>query len=120
MRFFEVKVKYDKMLETGAVKTVNHHRVLGEGPALCVVDVLFQVSASLVQLHIVGDLIERAVHTLVKLFFLHLHHLIDIGELKEEQRQERESHDDGYCPNSRLLHIGSKGNAFLDTKKSFC
>ncbi len=88
----------------GAPDAVDRHRVLLEGAALRLLDILLQVALRLVQLHIVGCLIEAAVHTLVELLLLHLHHLLDIGELKEEQRQERESHDDGYDPNSRLLH----------------
>ena len=103
----------------GAIKTIDHHRVLRKGSALSLIDVFFKISERLVHLHVMRDLIERAVHTLIELLFLHLNHLLDIGELKEEQGQERESHNRGYCPNSRLLHIGSKGNAFIDMKKSF-
>ena len=103
----------------GAIESVDHHRVLRVCPALRRIDILLQVSEGLVHLHIAGDLVEGAVHTLIELLLLHLDHLLHVGELKKEQRQERESHDDGYCPNSRLLHIGCKINIFPDMKKSF-
>ena len=100
----------------GTTNAVYCHRVLLEGTALSLVDVFLQITMGLVQLQVVGSLIERTVDTLVKLLLLHLHHLFDIGELKVEQRQERESHDDGYNPNSRLLHAAKV--TLLQTRRS--
>ena len=67
---------------------VAEHRVLLESTALGFLDVLFQIARGLVHLQIMRGLIETAIHTLVELLFLHLDHLLDIGELKVEQRQE--------------------------------
>ena len=103
----------------GAAQTVDGDGVLLEGTALRGVDVLLQIAKGLVLLQVVRGLIERTVDTLVKLLLLHLDHLLDIRELKVEQRQERESHDDGYNPNSRLPHNVGKVNTFPVTRKSF-
>ena len=68
------------------------------------VDIIFQITKGLVQLHVAGGLIEGAVDRLVKLFLLHLSHLFDVVELEQKQTKERKSHD--YCngPNCLLLH----------------
>ena len=67
---------------------VAENGVLLIGTALSFLDVFFQIACGLVNLQMVGCLIKTAVNTLVELLFLHLDHLLDIGELKIEQRQE--------------------------------
>ena len=57
------------------------HRVLLEGLTLSLVDVFLKITQGLVKLQIARGLIERTVDTLVKLLFLHIHHLLDILEM---------------------------------------
>ena len=69
-------------------QSVAENGVLLIGTALGFLDVFFQIACGLINLQMVGCLIETAVNTLVELLFLHFDHLLNIGELKIEQRQE--------------------------------
>ena len=80
-------------------QAVGEHGILRKGMAFRLVDVFFQIAQCLVHLQIARRLIERSVDTLVELFLLHFHHLLNIGELKKEQSQKGKPHDDGYGPN---------------------
>ena len=67
---------------------VAENGVLLIGTALSFLNIFFQIACGLINLQMVGCLIETAVNTLVELLFLHFDHLLNIGELKIEQRQE--------------------------------
>ncbi|CUQ58808.1 Uncharacterised protein [Segatella copri] len=58
-------------------------------------------------------MIQGSVDRLVKLFLLHVYHLLDVTELQVQQRKERKAHDNGYGPNRFLLH-GGKDKKFLN------
>ena len=69
-------------------ESIAEHGVLLKSTTFGFLDIFFQIARSLVHLQIVRGLIETTIHTLVELLFLHFNHLLNIGELKIEQRQE--------------------------------
>ena len=75
-------------LTNGAVETIDRHGVLAEGFALRLLHVFLQITERFIHLQITRCLIEAAVHRLVELFLLHLYHLLDVGDLKNEKSQE--------------------------------
>ena len=115
---------YDRVLVAlleGAVglTRAGAHRVDAIGTALGLVDVLFEVAPRLVQLQVAAGLIECAVYRLVELLLLHLSHLADVLQLKEEQGEKRCAHDDCYNPNRSFVH-GCKGSENLKTLPHLC
>ena len=67
-------------------------RVLLEGSAFCLVYILLKITQGLVELQIARGLIKGAVDRFVELLLLHVHHLLDIFQLQEQEGQKREPH----------------------------
>ena len=95
------------------------YRILDMVLTLLGVDVFFEIAQRLVEFQIAACLIQGSVDAFVELLLLHVHHLRDIGELHEEQYDERQSHDYGNDPNRSFLHVG-KVNAKLRVRREKC
>ena len=95
------------------------YRVAAESASFRFVHVFLQIPQCLVEFQIAWCLIQRSVHRLIELFLLHVHHLLDVSQLKVEQRHEGKSHDCSYCPNRSFFHIG-KDKPFFSLLIAFC
>ena len=82
-----VLIAYGCLLMGGGVadsaRLVGNHRgcVTTALTACTGIDILLQIAQCLIQLQVAGGLVEGTVDAFVKLFLLHVGHLLDVGEL---------------------------------------
>ena len=74
-----------RMLNAIAKLTTNiRYGIKPESTTLRGIDILLQISGSLINLQITGNLIQSSINRFIKLLSLHLGHLIYVGDLQVE------------------------------------